>query len=69
MSNHNPNLTAPSLPGLALRDLFALAALSAIGRPGDFPEYLARDCYLIADAMLAARTSPAPPANPDPQSP
>lgn len=54
--------------GMTLRDYFAAQALTAvigdwlntgeIHQDPDIAEVIARDCYTVADAMLAARQSP-----------
>ncbi len=48
----------PYNPGMTLRDYFAAKAMLARGftvRPYDTTNEVAKDCYRMADAMLAAR--------------
>jgi hypothetical protein len=59
-----PDATHIEPHGLSRRDYFAAAAINSIEVAGDFDELLSGDApahvakwgYLVADAMLAART-------------
>jgi hypothetical protein len=61
-----PAFASPSQTGMTLRDYFAGKALQAsminlseqvIGNtPDDWRNFVAKDCYAIADAMLRARS-------------
>ncbi|MBM2884060.1 hypothetical protein JFK97_06620 [Chromobacterium phragmitis] len=56
-----PNLQHdPDFNGMSLRDYFAASAMSALLVNGDYErhQHAAEACYLIADAMLAARQAP-----------
>lgn len=56
--------TALSEGGLTVRDYFAAAAMQGICASGPMiaDDVIAQEAYAIADAMLAARASGAPPA-------
>jgi hypothetical protein len=62
-SETNPKLfddfgTVPTyVTELTLRDLFAMAALAGyVSKTGIDADLIAKDCWGLADAMLAART-------------
>lgn len=60
-----PAFPAHGLPGMDLRDYFAAKALPTVSsywmktddpfQDNDVAEIIARDCYIVADAMLKAR--------------